>query len=69
LVIANILAGRLVEMAADLVAVMDDNGYAVLSGILNEQVDWVVQAYEAQGLTLKKTLEIGEWTTLVMKAP
>ncbi len=67
LVIANILAGSLVEMAADLVAVMDENGYVILSGILNEQADWVIAAYEAQGLVLKKMLEVGEWTTLIMK--
>ena len=67
LVIANILAGRLVEMAADLVAVMDDNGYVVLSGILEEQAQWVIEAYEGQGLALKKRNQIDEWVTLVMK--
>jgi ribosomal protein L11 methyltransferase len=69
LVIANILAGRLVEMAAELVAVMDDNGYVILSGILHEQAEWVIGAYEAQGLQLKKRNTIDEWVTLVMKAP
>lgn len=66
LVIANILASSLMEMVETLVDVMDDNGYVILSGILNEQAQDVIKAYEAAGLALKKTYEIGEWTSLVM---
>ena len=67
LVIANILASSLVEMVEDLAGVMDENGYVILSGILNEQAAWVIETYEAAGLNLKKTYELGEWTSLVMK--
>lgn len=66
LILANILAGPVIEMASDLVAVMDDNSYCVLSGMLVEQADLVASAYEGEGLTLKKKYDIGEWSTLVM---
>lgn len=66
LILANILAGPVIEMAPDLVRVLDDNGYCILSGMLTEQANLVASAYEGEGLTLKKRYDIGEWTTLVM---
>ncbi|MDH5723361.1 MAG: 50S ribosomal protein L11 methyltransferase [Alphaproteobacteria bacterium] len=66
LILANILAGPVIEMSGDLVAVMDDNSYCILSGMLVEQADLVASAYEGEGLTLKKKYDIGEWSTLVM---
>ncbi len=67
LIIANILHGPLKEMAADLVACADDNGYVILSGIMHEFRDGVLEAYEGLGLKHRKTIEIGEWSTLVMQ--
>lgn len=69
LVIANILAGPLKDMARDLKSVVDENGYVILSGILNEQAESVLEAYQAQGLVLRKTYEIGEWSTLLLHNP
>jgi ribosomal protein L11 methyltransferase len=66
LILANILAGPVIEMAPDLVRVLDDNGYCVLSGMLVEQAHLVASAYEGEGLTLKKRYDIGEWSTLIM---
>lgn len=66
LVIANILAGPLKEMAGDCAAMMDENGYAVLSGILNEQATRVIAVYEAHGFALRDQAVIGDWTTLVL---
>lgn len=68
-VIANILAGPLKEMAPDLKSVVDENGYVILSGILKEQATDVLTAYKAHGLTLQKTYEIGEWSTLLLHNP
>ncbi len=67
LIIANILPAPLKAMAADLAACADDNGYVILSGILNEQRDDVRGVYEAENLTHRKTIEIGEWTTLLLQ--
>ncbi len=69
LIIANILAGALIEMADDLVDVADDNAYIILSGILKTQAQSVLDRYQPLGLTLKKTYDIGEWSTLVMHKP
>lgn len=66
LILANILAGPVIEMAPDLCRVLDENGYCVLSGMLVEQADLVASAYEGEGLTLKERYDIGEWSTLVM---
>ena len=65
LVIANILAGPLKDMAADLIAVSDENGFVILSGILNEQACSVIEAYKK--LNLKNKYEVGDWTTLVLQ--
>ncbi len=66
LIIANILAGPLKDMAADLTQTCDENGYVILSGILNEQADDVIKAYEAQGMELKHHLKIKDWSTLIL---
>jgi len=69
LIIANILPGPLKSMATDLVTCADENGYIILSGILNEQVRDVLDVYEPLGLSLKKHIEICEWSTLLLHNP
>lgn len=69
LVIANILAGPLIEMAQSLKAVTDENGFVILSGLLQEQAPNVLSVYEALGLKKKKKIDIGEWSTLVLHNP
>lgn len=66
LILANILAGPVIEMAPDLCKVLDENGYCILSGMLTQQADLVTAAYEGEGLSLKKRYDIGDWSTLVM---
>jgi ribosomal protein L11 methyltransferase len=66
LIIANILAATLKEMASQLRAAADENGHAILSGILNEQAASVLEAYVAHGFAPVKIFEIGEWSTLVL---
>ncbi|WP_377193478.1 50S ribosomal protein L11 methyltransferase [Ruegeria meonggei] len=66
LVLANILKGPLVALSPEIAANLRDGGYAVLSGILNEQADDVVSVYSQNGFNLTKRDEIGEWTTLVL---
>ncbi|MGB0719802.1 MAG: 50S ribosomal protein L11 methyltransferase [Bdellovibrionales bacterium] len=68
LIIANILAGPLKEMAADLAAVVDDNGYVILSGILNEQAEDVLKTYAGQNLILRQHIKIKDWSTLILQA-
>jgi len=69
LILANILAGPVIEMAPALNRVLDVNGYCILSGMLVEQADLVASAYEGEGMSLKKRYDLGEWSTLVMHKP
>ncbi|MCB4457394.1 50S ribosomal protein L11 methyltransferase [Leisingera sp. McT4-56] len=67
LIFANILKGPLVALAPDLTANLRPGGYAILSGILNEQADDVVSVYAQNGANLARREEIGEWTTLLLR--
>lgn len=66
LIIANILAGPLIDMAADVKAVCDDLGTVILSGMLRTQADDVRAAYLAQGFDVEKQIDIDKWSTLVL---
>ena len=44
-------------------------GYAILSGLLNDQAAEVLAAYEAAGFQSDFAQEIGEWSTLTLKMP
>lgn len=66
LIIANILAGPLKEMAPDLKAVSDENGYVILSGMLHTQADEVLSVYEGLGFSKKDRIDIDKWSTLVL---
>lgn len=66
LVLANILAGPLKDMAADLADCLKVKGYAILSGLLVEQADEVIAAYAQQGLGVVDRHDIGEWTSLLL---
>ncbi|MGH1356331.1 MAG: 50S ribosomal protein L11 methyltransferase [Thalassovita sp.] len=67
LVFANILMAPLIDLAPDMNRYMADGAYAILSGILNEQADAVVEVYARNGINLTHREEIGEWTTLTLK--
>jgi ribosomal protein L11 methyltransferase len=54
LVIANILAGPLIELAPALSAILRDGGSLILAGLLAGQTEAVAAAYRAQGLRLAK---------------
>jgi ribosomal protein L11 methyltransferase len=69
LIVANILARPLIAMAPDAVSALAVGGYAILSGILSEQAAMVQDAYESVGFAPVNRLEIGKWTTLVLRRP
>lgn len=64
LVIANILAGPLIELAPALSAILRDGGSLVLAGLLKGQADAVANAYRAEGLRLSEREDRGEWPCL-----
>lgn len=65
-VVANILAGPLVDLAPALAARVAPGGTLVLSGLLPAQADEVVMAYEAEGLLPEQLTVRGEWARVVL---
>lgn len=66
LIVANILARPLVELAPQLAAHLAEDGVAVLSGLLDRQEDEVLAAHAEHGLTLAKRYPQNGWHTLVI---
>ncbi|WP_424973654.1 50S ribosomal protein L11 methyltransferase [Dinoroseobacter sp. S124A] len=69
LVFANILKGPLIDLAPSIAGAMASGGHVILSGLLNEQAQDVIDAYGAAGLDLQAQWAIGEWTTLTLSRP
>lgn len=69
LVFANILKGPLVALAPDIESHLTPDGYAILSGILNEQADEVAEVYARSGINPVGRERIGDWTTLLLRKP
>jgi ribosomal protein L11 methyltransferase len=69
IVLANILAQPLVELAPMLVETMKPDGLLILSGIMSSQADWVVQAYVelVELVELVDRTELNGWVRLVWK--
>lgn len=67
LIVANILARPLVELAPELARHLAPGGSVVLSGLLDRQEKDVLAAHEAQGLTLVKRYPQNGWHTLLLK--
>ena len=68
LVIANILAGPLVDMAGDIASIAAPGATVVLAGLLATQAEAVVAAYAAQRIACVERLERGDWTILRLRA-
>ncbi|WP_395623226.1 50S ribosomal protein L11 methyltransferase [Sphingomonas daechungensis] len=68
LLIANILAGPLIELAPTFAKSLASGGTVILAGLLDTQADAVAAAYQAQGLQLID-LGHGEWPVVELKAP
>ncbi len=64
LVFANILKGPLLELAPEMAAHVAPGGTAILSGLLIEQAEGIIEAYIAEGFSLAHRRDIGEWSAL-----
>lgn len=68
LLVANILANTLEDMAASgLGLVVRDGGTAILSGILADQAQSVIDACEAHGLKWRRSLAQEDWRALILE--
>lgn len=68
LVLANILADPLIELASALTRHLAPGGHAVLSGLLDRQADAVIAAHRREGLELVGRADHGPWVALVLAA-
>jgi len=64
LVVANIIAPVLVELAPQLIEKLNPGGQLILSGILAEQLEMVRRIYESGGIFIDYQLAEGEWVAL-----
>lgn len=67
LIVANILAGPLCILAPEIKKYTTKNAEVILSGLLVDQQDKVLQAYYLQGFELFDKKIIKEWATLHLK--
>jgi ribosomal protein L11 methyltransferase len=67
LIIANILAGPLIELAQDFATALAPGGTVILAGLLESQAEAVARAYEEHRLKLIERGS-GEWPVLVLTA-
>ena len=65
LIIANILAGPLIELASDFTKALAPRGTIILAGLLDTQADTVAMAYKRQKLSIADG-GLGEWPVLVV---
>jgi len=66
IVLANIQADVLCALALEMAAKLAPTGRVILSGILCDQGDEVLAAYDAAGLVLDTRQDEGEWTGLLL---
>lgn len=67
LLIANILAGPLVELAPDFAEATTPGGHVLIAGLLETQEQRVRRAYRAQGFRLAARLVSGDWSILWLR--
>ncbi len=68
LVVANILAPIIIRLFdAGLADLVEPNGAIILSGILQEQSQSVIEAAQAKGLRMNKKRQMGDWVALMME--
>ena len=66
LIIANILAGSLIELAPNFASALGPGGTILLAGLLDSQAEAVAKGYEQVGFALADR-GFGEWPVLVCK--
>src|SRR5882757_6358432 len=67
LVLANILANPLRQMATPMAKHLAPSALVILSGLLPQQAQSVIASYRARGLVLRKHLAIEGWSSLLMQ--
>jgi ribosomal protein L11 methyltransferase len=69
LILANIIASVLADIAPALAAALKPGAEVLASGIIDERVDVVRSAFEAAGLEIMDGVKDGDWWLIVARAP
>lgn len=69
LIMANILANPLRQMAPKMAAHLAPSGLLILSGLLPHQAAGVVAAYRAVGVVLLQKIQLTGWSSLLLRYP
>ncbi|HTP77002.1 MAG TPA: 50S ribosomal protein L11 methyltransferase [Rhizomicrobium sp.] len=69
LIVANILAGPLTQLAPAIAGALAKGGVLLLSGLLINQENLVVSFYTPHGLILRGRRRAGPWSALVLAKP
>src|SRR5262249_51094119 len=71
LIVANILAGPLIELSESFAAATRPGGRVLLSGLLVEQADMILSTYRRRGFTLERHVDLetggASWRTLLLR--
>ncbi|HEY0316153.1 MAG TPA: 50S ribosomal protein L11 methyltransferase [Sphingomonas sp.] len=67
LVIANILAQPLIELAPSISATLAPGGTLILAGLLDTQAAAVASAYRREGMRPADTIRNGDWSILMLR--
>ena len=67
LIVSNIIAEIIIELASDVADFLKKDGIFIASGIILEKVDNVINALEKSGMTVLKVDKKGEWAAIVSK--
>lgn len=67
LIVANILAGPLIALAADTTRLLAPGGALILSGLMQHQERAVLARYRACGMILIRRVHHGEWSALLLR--
>jgi len=67
LVLANILANPLRQMATPMARHLAPSALVILSGLLPPQAQSVIAAYRGRGLVLKRQIQIEGWSSLLLQ--
>ena len=67
LVLANILANPLRQMATPMAQHLAPSALVILSGLLPHQAQGVIAAYRARGLVLERRIQIEGWSSLLLQ--
>jgi ribosomal protein L11 methyltransferase len=67
LVLANILANPLRQMATPMARHLAPSALVILSGLLPPQAQAVISAYRARGLVLQRQIQVEGWSSLLLR--